>query len=151
MKIKLNTRNRGFTIIEVMIVLAIAGLILAIVLLAVPALQRSQRNNARQNDATHVSGLINDYTSNHGGAMPASSAGVGTAFNTTGEKFSQFTSVTVSNDGTTFGTTTTAVVQANHTCDSSTNPPTLTAKTGSFAVTWQYESPGGNTKTCISD
>jgi prepilin-type N-terminal cleavage/methylation domain-containing protein len=34
----------GFTIIEVMIVLAIAGLILLIVFLAVPALEREARN-----------------------------------------------------------------------------------------------------------
>ena len=34
----------GFTIIEIMIVLAIAGLIMLIVFLAVPALQRASRN-----------------------------------------------------------------------------------------------------------
>ena len=52
---KLQKRNtEGFTIIEVMIVLAIAALILLIVLLAVPALQRQFRNTAIKNDASSV-------------------------------------------------------------------------------------------------
>ena len=40
-------RAEGFTIIEVLIVLAIAGLILLVVFLAVPALQRNARNTQR--------------------------------------------------------------------------------------------------------
>jgi prepilin-type N-terminal cleavage/methylation domain-containing protein len=45
------TDKQGFTIIEVMIVLAIAGLILMIVFLAVPALERTARNTQRKHDA----------------------------------------------------------------------------------------------------
>jgi prepilin-type N-terminal cleavage/methylation domain-containing protein len=37
-------KAHGFTIIEVVLVLAIAGLIFLIVFLALPALQRSQRD-----------------------------------------------------------------------------------------------------------
>lgn len=59
--------KRGFTIIEVMIVLAIAGVIMLVVFLAVPALQRSSRNTQRKSDATHLAGLISDWQSNHGG------------------------------------------------------------------------------------
>lgn len=56
-------RNSGFTIIEVMIVLAIAALIMLIVFLAVPALQRHVRNLKRKNDiATISSQLINAYS-----------------------------------------------------------------------------------------
>ena len=40
----------GFTIIEVALVLAIAGLIFLVVFLALPALQRSQRDTARRQD-----------------------------------------------------------------------------------------------------
>ena len=36
--------KKGFTIIEVVLVLAIAGLIFAMVFIALPALQRSQRD-----------------------------------------------------------------------------------------------------------
>jgi len=46
--------NKGFTIIEVVLVLAVAGLIFLMVFLAVPALGRSQRDTARKNDARNL-------------------------------------------------------------------------------------------------
>lgn len=63
-------REEGFTIIEVMIVLAIAGLIILVVLLAVPALQRNSRNTTIKNDAAAVAGAINEYQSINNGKMP---------------------------------------------------------------------------------
>jgi prepilin-type N-terminal cleavage/methylation domain-containing protein len=67
---KLKNNNEGFTIIEVMIVLAIAGLILLIVFLAVPALQRASRNTSRKSDAGHLSSAVNDN-----GTLPGGPAG----------------------------------------------------------------------------
>jgi prepilin-type N-terminal cleavage/methylation domain-containing protein len=64
------TNDKGFTIIEVMIVLAIAGLILLIVFLAVPALQRNARNTQRKNDAAGISAAVNEYTNNNNGQAP---------------------------------------------------------------------------------
>ncbi len=64
------TKSEGFTIIEVIIVLAIAGLILLIVLLAVPALQRSARNTAIKNDSSALAAGISDFESNNNGAVP---------------------------------------------------------------------------------
>ena len=61
-------KNEGFTIIEVMIVLAIAGLILLIVFLAVPALQRNSRNTSRKSDVGRVSSALNEWSSNNNGA-----------------------------------------------------------------------------------
>jgi prepilin-type N-terminal cleavage/methylation domain-containing protein len=66
----LKNRDSGFTIIEVLIVLAIAGLIILIVFLAVPALQRNQRNTRRRNDAAHLLGLVNEYSTNNNGKVP---------------------------------------------------------------------------------
>jgi len=62
--------TEGFTIIEVLIVLAIAALILLIVFLAVPALQRSSRNNSIKNDASRISTEVANYASNNNGALP---------------------------------------------------------------------------------
>jgi prepilin-type N-terminal cleavage/methylation domain-containing protein len=70
--------SKGFTIIEVMIVLAIAGLILLIVFLAVPALQRNSRNTQRKNDAANISAGIGTYLSNNNGILP-NGIGNGTA------------------------------------------------------------------------
>lgn len=65
-----SSRQKGFTIIEVMIVLAIAGLIMLVVFLAVPALQRSSRNTTIKNDATALAAGIAEYSSNNDGASP---------------------------------------------------------------------------------
>ncbi len=59
--------NRGFTIIEVLIVLAIAGLIMLIVFLAVPALQRNQRNTARTDEAARVAAAVTECLANRNG------------------------------------------------------------------------------------
>jgi prepilin-type N-terminal cleavage/methylation domain-containing protein len=64
--------QRGFTIIEVLIVLAIAGLIMLIVFMAVPALQRNSRNTQRKNDVSAVLAAVSEYVSNHSGKLPDS-------------------------------------------------------------------------------
>lgn len=61
-----HNKNSGFTIIEVLIVLAIAGLIMAIVFLAVPAITRAQRNYGRKSYATYVAGILEEYRSING-------------------------------------------------------------------------------------
>jgi prepilin-type N-terminal cleavage/methylation domain-containing protein len=64
-------QSDGFTIIEVLIVLAIAGLIMVVVFLAVPNLQRSQRNNARKSDANNLLQNLSEYVGNANGSLPA--------------------------------------------------------------------------------
>ena len=66
-KVKLNysKNNKGFTIIEVVLVLAIAGLIFLMVFLALPALQRSQRDIQRKRQADMIIAALNNYTSNN--------------------------------------------------------------------------------------
>ena len=65
---KLNkSKNEGFTIIEVMIVLAIAGLILLIVFLAVPSLQRNSRNTQRKSDVGRLGSAATTVVSNLNG------------------------------------------------------------------------------------
>ena len=67
----INKNNKkGFTIIEVVLVLAIAGLIFLMVFLALPALQRSQRDTQRKNDASRLRAAVTDYTSNNRGKLP---------------------------------------------------------------------------------
>jgi prepilin-type N-terminal cleavage/methylation domain-containing protein len=70
-------KSEGFTIIEVMIVLAIAGLILLIVFLAVPALQRNSRNTARKSDVSRVASALTNWESNNNGTT--FTAGTGNA------------------------------------------------------------------------
>lgn len=63
-------KSEGFTIIEVLIVLAIAGLILMIVFLAVPSLQRNSRNTQRKNDVQALLGAVSEFESNNSGKLP---------------------------------------------------------------------------------
>ena len=67
-------KSEGFTIIEVLIVLAIAGLIMVVVFLAVPALQRSGRNNALNTDANNTLTAVGNYISNNGGSLPTAAS-----------------------------------------------------------------------------
>lgn len=61
--------KKGFTIIEVVLVLAIAGLIFLMVFIALPALQRSQRNTQRRDDYSMLSTAVTNYMSNNGGRL----------------------------------------------------------------------------------
>ncbi len=71
---KLRKADKGFTIIEVMIVLAIAGLIMLIVFLAVPALQRNSRNTNRRSDAARISSAVANFIANNNGTQPTTTA-----------------------------------------------------------------------------
>ncbi len=62
--------KKGFTIIEVVLVLAIGGLIFLMVFIALPALQRSQRNTQREDDLARVLTAVNDYQTNNSGKTP---------------------------------------------------------------------------------
>jgi len=66
----LKTNQKGFTIIEVMIVLVIAAVILLIVFLAVPALQRNSRNTTLKNDVAALLATVSEFQNNNNGAMP---------------------------------------------------------------------------------
>ena len=64
-KQQLSQTKAGFTIIEVVLVLAIAGLIFLMVFVALPALQRSQRDTQRRNDLSRVDTSLVQYQTNH--------------------------------------------------------------------------------------
>ena len=66
----MSRNKKGFTIIEVVLVLAIAGLIFLMVFIALPALQRSQRNTQREDDISRFLTAANDYQTNNGGKIP---------------------------------------------------------------------------------
>lgn len=76
--------SQGFTIIEVVLVLAIAGLIFIMVFVALPALQRSQRDTARRNDLARVGTSLTQWQTNHNGNLPNS--GGSSATTMTGNK-----------------------------------------------------------------
>lgn len=68
---KQELKQKGFTIIEVVLVLAIAALIFLMVFIALPALQRNQRDTARKQELGKVVSAVTTWQSNHKGASPA--------------------------------------------------------------------------------
>ena len=77
MNVTQKNNQKGFTIIEVVLVLAIAALIFLMVFIALPALQRSQRDTQRKADVARVQTAIQNYQSNNRNALPSD-----TEFNT---------------------------------------------------------------------
>jgi prepilin-type N-terminal cleavage/methylation domain-containing protein len=143
-----NRKSEGFTIIEVLIVLAIAGLILLIVFLAVPALQRNSRNTSRREDVSHLAGLVDEYAANHGGVLPTGAQLVSV---TTNEKWAIITTPVAADVLTsgTFGTTSTAKINEGYTCDTTTN--TLTAGSArAFSISYQVETGGADQNACVT-
>lgn len=63
----------GFTIIEVVLVLAIAALIFLMVFIALPTLQRNQRDTQRRNDLARLQTQITNWQSNNSGKLPGES------------------------------------------------------------------------------
>lgn len=70
MNVTQKSKQNGFTIIEVVLVLAIAALIFLMVFIALPALQRSQRDTQRKNDIGRVQTAVQTYQSSNRNAIP---------------------------------------------------------------------------------
>lgn len=64
-------KQQGFTIIEVVLVLAIAGLIFLMVFIALPTLQTNQRDTQRRDDVARFKAQINQFQANNKGKVPA--------------------------------------------------------------------------------
>ena len=69
---KNNNSKKGFTIIEVVLVLAIAGLIFLMVFIGYPALRTGQQDTQRKDDLARFSSQIANYSSNNRGRVPKS-------------------------------------------------------------------------------
>ncbi|HSW78372.1 MAG TPA: type II secretion system protein [Candidatus Chromulinivoraceae bacterium] len=73
-------KQKGFTIIEVVLVLAIAALIFLMVFIALPALQRSQRDTQRKQDLSRAITAVTNYQSNNRGGLPSDWVGFATSY-----------------------------------------------------------------------
>lgn len=137
----LKKKSDGFTIIEVLIVLAIAGLIMVIVFLAVPALQRNNRNTSRDSDAARIAGAVNECVANNNGQT--TNCGLGTIDG-------QYITLADNQQLTSSGgpSLTAATVAFSTVCDSS-GTGTMGGDPRSFTVTYQVETSGAPVTQCI--
>jgi type II secretory pathway pseudopilin PulG len=70
MPVKRTLKTSGFTIMETLIVLAVAGLFMLLTLKAIPALQRSSRNDQRKQGVQTILQAVSNYELNHSGTVP---------------------------------------------------------------------------------
>ena len=147
---KISKNNKGFTIIEVLIVLAIFGLIMLVVFLAVPALQRNARNTAIRNDAGNLLSGVSEFQAANNGKMPTAMPDPGGLTNVTvgaapdnvvTSKIKAGTVVRF-NGADPAGITQTCIIniRTNFGC----NGNTPTAKNRAFAATYLVETGGTN-------
>lgn len=68
---KLMKKQKGFTLIEIVIVLAIAGLIMVVVFLAVQGAQRGRRDNERKQATARLLAAAEQAASNNNGTYVA--------------------------------------------------------------------------------
>ena len=66
--------KNGFTLIEVALVLGIAGLIFMMIFIALPALQKQANDSKRKDDMATLISAIKDYQKNNRGALPSSTS-----------------------------------------------------------------------------
>ncbi len=64
--------KQGFTLIEIVLVMAIAALILVIIFLALQGAQRSRRDQQRRTDNARVLAQFEQYAASNSGNYPAS-------------------------------------------------------------------------------
>lgn len=140
----IKSRKDGFTIIEVLIVLAIAGLIMLIVFLAVPALQRNSRNTQRKNDVANILGAVNEFTNNNGGSLPTAASDFTGNAKTGYYATSDITYVTSGTAGT---NTSTVYVVRGAKCSNATTSP-VTGSSRQFAAWYYVETSGGTIGQC---
>lgn len=152
-------KSRGFSIIEVVLVLAIAGLIFLAVFIALPALQANQRDSDRKRDVSTIVTGINDYRAGNKQKFPTTQQLTG---NTAGDPTNESSWVkNISSNTTAVVVNTTAgagqlneatltdgkiVVTQRSTCGSvSKTAVTLTAgTTQQFTVVTRLEAGGGS-------
>ena len=147
-------KEQGFTIIEVLIVLAIAGLIILIVFLAVPALQRNSRNTQAKNEASSILGGLSEFVNNNNGKQPAAS--VSTTAGSDADKIfknTKLSNITTLNiqaqGGTTAPTSTLAVVRLGAKCTAPTGSTVTPAGSArQVALLYLIEDSSGDLVAC---
>jgi prepilin-type N-terminal cleavage/methylation domain-containing protein len=127
---KLIKRESGFTIIEVVLVLAIAGLIFLVVFLALPQLQESQRDNERRSAVGRAVAAGTSFITDNNGGVATTAAQIAGTFNPS--------PYTIATDGLSTSTEVMGYADGNI-CDGSGGITTTGATVRSFAVSLVLE------------
>jgi prepilin-type N-terminal cleavage/methylation domain-containing protein len=154
MNVQQKNKEKGFTIIEVVLVLAIAALIFLMVFIALPALQRSQRDTQRKNDMSRVQTAIQNYQSNNRNALPTMNAGFISGYLTvSGDSFSDPDGTAYSftaNAANNFVPATFTSGKVYYTLNATCNGEAAQTGKGASKIAIQYKLEGGGT-ACVNN
>lgn len=139
--IHLQTREKGFTLIEIVLVLALAALIIAMVFLALSGAQKSRRDTQRKQALSQIVSQLEQYASNNSGIYPASVAAANTAM----ASYLYGTSFIDPLTGTIYGTSSSVTTSANPVTFSATAAP----PSGIAASTVSYSLSGNIYTVCM--
>lgn len=143
---KLNKKTiKGFTIIEVMLVLVIAASIMLVFFLAVPALNRNSKNNQRRSDAGRIAAAINEYATNNNGALPDTSTKLGDAMS--GLTLSFYSAPAALGSGATVTDAGTITYSAGRACGS--GGASTSSGPRNFVIQFATETAGTPSSQCI--
>lgn len=134
---KIIKKQDGFTLIEVVLVLAIGALIILMALLAFNGASKSRRDTARTNAAGQFAASLEQYASNTSGSYPTSLTGY--AFTTSMQDPSTKANPIVGG----VSSTTALFYAPGKQCVAAASPttaPTLADSAGSYAITYKQES-----------
>ena len=156
--------NKGFTIVETLIVLAVVATILIIVLLAVPALQRNSRNTQAKSAAnTLAAGWAEQVTNGYAGSSGTAPTFTAGSVTINGQAYKIPTGLTVNVNTTTSATVTYAatggsassvapnslVMVPGGTCPASNSATASTVAGAGNQVAIYYPIEGVNQVGCI--
>ncbi|HYH75267.1 MAG TPA: prepilin-type N-terminal cleavage/methylation domain-containing protein [Candidatus Saccharimonadales bacterium] len=156
--------QNGFTIIEILIVLALAAMILLVVFLAVPSLNRNERNTMRKSDARYIAAQRLQYNIDNQTVMNAGEFNCSTphtsklfcTYLTKGMTFYDLENVTFSNSGTTAPTTVPTVTDPNkiitdtyYRCDAQNRLAVVAPSARYSVVLYAIETAGGAQQQCL--
>lgn len=144
-------KDNGFTIIEVLIVLAIAGLIMLVVFLAVPALQRNSRNTQYRNEANQLLTAYSEVSSNAGGSVLTNSDEATVLAATKNKNITNITIGAGASGGTVpgSGVTNAALIRTATKCSAPNSASTTSGSTRQIAILFNVETSGGTQIQCL--
>jgi prepilin-type N-terminal cleavage/methylation domain-containing protein len=144
-------KEEGFTIIEVLIVLAIAGLILLVVFLAVPALQRNSRNTQYRNEASRFLSAYSEVSSNAGGSVLSTADDVVAVEAAANNKNLTELTIATETGGSApgAGVTNAALIRTGAKCSAPNSSDTNAGSSRQVAILFNVETSGGTQAQCI--
>lgn len=137
---KIINKESGFTLIEVVLVLAIGALIILMALLAFGGASRSRRDTARQDAVGKIAAAVEQYAANNGGTYPKDTTELQAATGNITEPLSNSKPTFQAGDS---DSSSKIYFSTGQTCNVTTGKVAAATGTGTYAISYKQEGGGG--------